>query len=952
MKLIGFSSWKQTSTSIPHSQNDEWVVHKIIGKPTDSSTSSASKRSRTLYKQQKNGKPIVNDQPDLVLTTDHQISILGHTSSKKTLKNSGTDSSDHLVKELPQWIYTSRPGEQSSFLPKQSQQCAKVGAVIDPNSRSVFSLQKDNTVLKVWNLGNEVTGPDEDEDSNMIKRVEFHSPVVSLEAIPFRRHAYVKIKGEDPANAKTNDIQGGVTGVLSNGQIFAILVSSSGKLKVGFYENGDAPSKKTRRRSTSKIAKTNMFDNHLFTVVGYTPVIAVDSALSTNGKKRKAASETSVDNITSFGHITLATLSFDSKNKESIDLCKHVISPDILGDDENELSGSFAKEIYKIELPQQIYIPKGQRAAKNLVHVTQMDQNHVSVLYPTASTSFMVIIVDTRSGDISRPFPLTLKSPDASIVEIGGLSTSILAVITSDDLLSIYDVRRALVLEELKIHETFGEDDNESKCKYGISADCFSGTIGIIRKSAGEAKSDGKVTASFAKIGVFDSETGSDQYDLSANQVSKGSYNLARAIASSMETSTSAIFSDSAPIHQDMSDLFTISLLDTNAETSFVSDAKQLLFRLDKYITKGGQPNGHKETLGMILSDAIKSFDGEDNKWTEHIPQTIIDVLVGASVKFTVSSASTHAQKLDAAEVLMKCIRSGKVSVRNNFDNLCNSSQEILRALLFSLKNVFDKEAASKRDIRISPLNLVYHLLRYCDDSIPELMLTSMIHFILCHVDDEQFTSHWSHFAIKDQWYSDSNIRVLEKRLNTAQHQYDSKKSDELKDLIQSLRNRLAISQKIFFIESIVTHSKCNATLLRAALKQGLTESNCGEVEVLMQTLSKLLRKAGTDRRAAKGGITNPLNASTCISQWLSALVDAHLGPLIQASGDHNGQGGSIEATKKEISAAVSQTRALIGLKQLLDHAKLVLENNVTDSKTKSIDVAPLPLYGIESLIF
>ena len=227
-----------------------------------------------------------------------------------------------------------------------------------------------------------------------------------------------------------------------------------------------------------------------------------------------------------------------------------------------------------------------------------------------------------------------------------------------------------------------------------------------------------------------------------------------------------------------------------------------------------------------------------------------------------------------------------------------------------------------------------------------------MIHFILCHVDDEQFTSHWSHFAIKDQWYSDSNIRVLEKRLNTAQHQYDSKKSDELKDLIQSLRNRLAISQKIFFIESIVTHSKCNATLLRAALKQGLTESNCGEVEVLMQTLSKLLRKAGTDRRAAKGGITNPLNASTCISQWLSALVDAHLGPLIQASGDHNGQGGSIEATKKEISAAVSQTRALIGLKQLLDHAKLVLENNVTDSKTKSIDVAPLPLYGIESLIF
>jgi len=61
MRLIGFSPWKHTTTSIPHSQKDDGVVYSIIGKP--SSNSSSSKRARSSYNQdKKNGKSIIDEQ--------------------------------------------------------------------------------------------------------------------------------------------------------------------------------------------------------------------------------------------------------------------------------------------------------------------------------------------------------------------------------------------------------------------------------------------------------------------------------------------------------------------------------------------------------------------------------------------------------------------------------------------------------------------------------------------------------------------------------------------------------------------------------------------------------------------------------------------------------------------------------------------------------------------------
>jgi hypothetical protein len=94
-------------------------------------------------------------------------------------------------------------------------------------------------------------------------------------------------------------------------------------------------------------------------------------------------------------------------------------------------------------------------------------------------------------------------------------------------------------------------------------------------------------------------------------------------------------------------------------------------------------------------------------------------------------------------------------------------------------------------------------------------------------------------------------------------------------------------------------------------------------------------------------------NTSSCIAQWLSALVDVNLGTLLNSKGSDDNVSTSIEATKEEVSATVTQTQALMNLKELLDHVQLVLEhNNSVDKKSRTMDVTRLPLYGTKTLIF
>merc|ERR1711976_511972 len=142
-------------------------------------------------------------------------------------------------------------------------------------------------------------------------------------------------------------------------------------------------------------------------------------------------------------------------------------------------------------------------------------------------------------------------------------------------------------------------------------------------------------------------------------------------------------------------------------------------------------------------------------------------------------------------------------------------------------------------------------------------------------------------------------------------------------------------------IEKIVTHSKCNPALLRVALQTGLTQASSGEVAVLMQVLSKILRRASKEKQTSRLCKTS-VSKSTCVSQWMSAVVDANLGSLIK-SNDYP----AMQQVKKEISASIVQTRAILSLKKYLGHVDSIVESK-RQNLTNTVDVGSVPLYGIE----
>lgn len=244
MKLLSFSPWQKCKTSLPASGNDEdVVVHRFV-------TRSSSNKSRDFK---------VDAIPTLSLTTSHQISVLGQSDAlAKKKKTKGELLNSSLAQEIPQWIYTSRPGESSSFFSKNKDKQspiargnAQIGAVVDSNGRKIYCLQSKNTILKVWDLDANVTGPDDDsEDSKSLKKVTFDSPVVCMESIPIKRRVIKRSKHNDGyRSGYENDVQSGVVGLLANGQVFVVLLPSSCDLsaKVGIFGKGE--STRSRRKS-------------------------------------------------------------------------------------------------------------------------------------------------------------------------------------------------------------------------------------------------------------------------------------------------------------------------------------------------------------------------------------------------------------------------------------------------------------------------------------------------------------------------------------------------------------------------------------------------------------------------------------------------------------------------------------------------------------------------------
>jgi transcriptional regulator with XRE-family HTH domain len=233
---------------------------------------------------------------------------------------------------------------------------------------------------------------------------------------------------------------------------------------------------------------------------------------------------------------------------------------------------------------------------------------------------------------------------------------------------------------------------------------------------------------------------------------------------------------------------------------------------------------------------------------------------------------------------------------------------------------------------------------------LPEHALVTILHFVLCYIAPEEFQQHWIEYSQDDAWYTDTSVKVLQKRLKKAVSQLnESNSSHGVKTLIEKIKKRLYTAQQLFFIEAIVSNSRCNSALLKFSLKEGLTHSDKGEIDLLIYALSQLLRKVGKSRKRLQR-IEGKESISSSIAQWLSAVIDSNLSSLLSAKSNKQ-TSDCIELAKKEVSATIIQTNALLSLQDLMNHFDTVKNSNSSSKKVKEVTSTP-PLYGIEMLVF
>ncbi len=973
MKLVSFSPWQHTATSIPSSQNEHDIIQNFIISPSTTNSSMSippsSKRIRSS-KSHSTRSMSLEMNPVVSITSNHHISIIGHPQSNKILRNAtgnsegkASDEDNTILKEVPQWMYTSRPGPTTAFFPsrkngnKKSSSSSsqslphirKLGAVIDPTSRTIFALQNDNKVMKVWGLADDVNGPDDEQvgsNSNgntPIHKVQFESPVLCMNSIPIRRQVRVKIKGGE--KNQHNNVHGGVAGLLMNGQMFVVLVCMTDKnlrrIKVGMF---------------GKNLREKIINEYLYSVVGFTAGGRSDKGSTTYigvGMKRKLESVDDGDD--ELGEITLTAISRNVKQSDCITFTKHTVLIPSLKESELQdgvTDGKYSKEAGDVKLPHSIiqHQPNGNgsSASHNDILVTQLDISHVSLVYQDNTQMWYTTILDTRYGEcVIKPFPLG----NVRVVDIGGLSSSILAVLTSDSLLTIYDARRAVKLHDIDVRKALKKDENGSKCTFGIAAHWFTGTIGIMCNTKGESGST--VSLSCARVGVYDTEERIEVMEAGRKPFAKGTYNLARIISSSSVT-TKNENQKLQMIELDLENWYPSSKRKSyTPQASHEATLSDITMDLIKYRQTCLHQNGSKpkpfiekfEEIVNKVNIGTTEKRGKDDSSNSvetctSLPQPLIEMIFSIAVQIILTREKDSKEKINAAKVLFRCIETKKVSARNQFNKRKGVT---LRNLLLTLQ-----KTSLPNEQNCLSLRLISSLLLHCKKGITEEMLVSMMHFVICYTNNEQLEALWQN-SHGNGWYNDQDIKLLEKRLKTALKKIEESKNgknERLNDMIalaQTLTNRLALARQLYLIGKIVTYCQCNPALLRSSLQNGLTQANSGEVQVLVLALGKLIRKLGNNRKMRSADCPNRLS---CISQWLSAVVDTQLENLLSGN-----NGKTINRVKKEVSTSILQTKTILSLKELFNQVdKMIVSEK--DNEGAKMDIASVPLYGIEPLIF
>jgi len=389
-------------------------------------------------------------------------------------------------------------------------------------------------------------------------------------------------------------------------------------------------------------------------------------------------------------------------------------------------------------------------------------------------------------------------------------------------------------------------------------------------------------------------------------------------------------------------------------------------------------------------NDMVDTINSKDFYRDNFLCQPVINALVPFSItSFLNSNLSPYVQQ-KAFIVFLACLKTRRVSARWHLDQVKLSQWQdgntVLSRILASLNHLErSKEETNNgaNETHISKINteksknptnfeeiticttlaLLYHLLRYCHDSLSESMLVTLVHYVLCYTSPSFLHSQWISIAKNNSFFYHEPVIKLERlerqytkklhRLSQSQSSSNTSKLSILQKKVHSLQIQLFVSRKVFLIYKIVTYTKCNDGLLRVSIHKGLSHSSNGEIVVLLQVLNTLLRYTGQNSKLFKykHTFTHDKTIRTyAILQWISALIDSHLFTLLDSS--------PLQFTLKikaqlqrGVSLAISHTEALFELQDLIRHVETLSLECKNGKLVPEVKDTKIPRYSIETLV-
>jgi len=362
-----------------------------------------------------------------------------------------------------------------------------------------------------------------------------------------------------------------------------------------------------------------------------------------------------------------------------------------------------------------------------------------------------------------------------------------------------------------------------------------------------------------------------------------------------------------------------------------------------------------------------------------------------ANMKVPTPLESFRIQQSQASRVFTECLElkelSARVHIMAELSRRHNFKQNgPLLALFLSLRNLSNfKWSKNRQDSEHqgkTPIEMIRSIILHCPN-LTEHMIVAMIRYVICYSDGAEL---YEDMLKHRSWY--------ERYSKTFNIELKFEESDN-----KTLRNKSLSRCKLFWTFAILClRKKETSTSNPALLRSAFLHQRMCKIEVMtwLQLLSNILKRA-----VSASSVTIEYPGSTKhVIQLISALMDAHIGQLLQPSNilkpetddvdeseltqDMVEVENEMKAIKKEVQKSISvarlQAEVVLGLENLLQNVEAHLnETNVakptdrvdpltlaqiTENKTDTIQTFkkgvydklfandPIPIYSLERLVF